>query len=123
MSRMRMGHELYLRFAKFVSDYTAHLHREETEIQPLLWRHFTDEQLVGIRTRIQQRLSPEEFARWGTMIWSSISSFETSMMLRELQHQIPPPTFREALAIAEKATGARWHAIKRELDRSVPVDR
>jgi hypothetical protein len=44
--------------------YLAHLDKEERTILPTTWRHFTDEQLIGIRTTVERNTPPERYAEW-----------------------------------------------------------
>lgn len=60
--RVEAGHRFYLAFRKFISDYLAHLHEEETIILPELQRLYTDDELRTVERETYQLMTPDEMA-------------------------------------------------------------
>jgi hemerythrin-like domain-containing protein len=65
--RFAAGYSIHLAFQEFVAFNLQHMVKEEVTINPLLWQHYTDEQIAGIQQRILQNITPEDgvqYSRW-----------------------------------------------------------
>jgi len=58
------GAEFYLAFSEFHGKYLEHTAEEERVTQPLLWKHFTDEELASHRGKIMKKNPPETLLVW-----------------------------------------------------------
>ncbi|MFZ2101249.1 MAG: hypothetical protein WAU86_11860, partial [Oricola sp.] len=96
---------LYQRFALFVADDFAHMHEEETELQPLLEKNFTNEELVAIHQRIVQNIPPMKMAKFLRFMLGGASSSERIGMLTGMQMGMPAEVFE---GMMEAVTGGKW---------------
>lgn len=96
---------LYQRFALFVADDFAHMHEEETELQPLIERHFSAEEIAGIHQRIVQNIPPMEMAKFLRFMLGGASPAERVGMLTGMQMGMPADIFDGIMAAV---TGATW---------------
>ncbi len=58
------GEEFYLAFSEFHGIYLEHTAEEERVTQPLLWKHFTDEELASHRGKIMSKNPPQTLLIW-----------------------------------------------------------
>jgi hypothetical protein len=78
-----------------------------------MWKHFTDEQIVAMRTNVLRSLTPERSALWNSWLFPSLSINELTGMFMELKKGAPAPVFQNLTRTAEKALGEdRWAAVK-----------
>ena len=96
---------LYQRFALFVADDFTHMHEEETHLQPLLEKHFSNEELVAIHDRIVRDIPPMKMAGFLRHILGGASRSERIGMLTGMQMGMPAEVFS---GIMEAVTGTPW---------------
>ena len=111
--RIGMGDKLNRTANDLFAYYLTHLNGEEATIVPAMWKHFTDEQLVAMRTNIERNTPPERYAEWMRWILPSLNLNELTGMFMGLKKGAPAPVFENMARIAEKALGEdRWAALK-----------
>jgi len=96
--------------------YLTHMNREDDELVPLLQEHFTDSQLVAMRTTIIARMPPERlFAIVGEMV-PSMTPAELVEFFGSVRQSAPAPMIT-ALAdlCARKLDPARWAAVRSQV--------
>jgi hypothetical protein len=70
-----------------------------------MWKHFTDEQLVAMRTNSERNTPPERYAEWMRCMFPSLNINEPTGMFTRLKRGAPAPVFENMARIAEKALG------------------
>jgi hemerythrin superfamily protein len=111
--RIAMGDKLNRTANDLFAFYLAHLNGEEATIVPAMWKHFTDEQIVAMRTNVVESLTPERSTQWNSWLFPSLNANELAGMFMELKKGAPEPVFRDMIRVAEKALGeGRWAAVK-----------
>jgi len=58
------GQDLYLLFNQFNGEYLLHMYREETETLPIVFEHFSDEDLLAVRDYILEKTPPKILLDW-----------------------------------------------------------
>ncbi|MBS1664013.1 MAG: hypothetical protein JST68_23410 [Bacteroidetes bacterium] len=96
------GDEFYLAFSEFHGVYLEHTAEEERVTQPLLWQHFTDEELAAHRGKIMGKLSPQVLLTWFKFVVPAQSPEERSALLSGFRKMAAEPFFREAMGVIEK---------------------
>jgi hypothetical protein len=93
--------------------YIVHMNREDTELVPLMRRHFTDAQMAAMRGKIMGGMPPDRlFAILGWML-PSLNVSELSGLMASLRNGAPPPLFQAVSSLcAEKVDPARWSEVK-----------
>jgi hypothetical protein len=93
--------------------YLTHLSGEEATLIPAMWKHFTDEQLVAIRTNIEKSMTRERYADFMRWVLPSLNINELTGMFMGLKKGAPAPVFENIARMAEKMLGEdRWAAVK-----------
>jgi hypothetical protein len=95
MQTAEHGYYLYLAVSKFHCMYLEHILHEEEETQELLWKHFTDEELLQLRSDLLQHMSPDERMLWMKYIVPSQTIAENTEILSALKSVMPAPVFDE----------------------------
>jgi len=111
--RIEMGDKLNRMANDLFAFYLTHLNGEESTLVPAMWKHFTDEQIIAMRTNVIKSLSPDRSAQWNSWLFRSLNINELTGMFIELKKAAPAPVFQNMTRMAEKALGEdRWAAVK-----------
>ena len=111
--RVEMGEKLNRTTNDLFAFYLTHLNGEEATIVPAMWRHFTDEQLVAMRTNLEINTPPQRYAEWMRWVLPSLNINELTGMFIGLKTGAPPPVLENIARIAEKSLGEnRWATVK-----------
>ncbi|MBB6486600.1 hypothetical protein [Rhizobium lusitanum] len=94
------GRKLYLAFAAYMADDLAHMHEEETMTAPLLWRNFTDNEILGIEMSIIASLPPEMSMAFMRMMIPAINPVERATLLGAMKKDAPPDIFQAVIDFA-----------------------
>ncbi|MDX5319682.1 MAG: hypothetical protein LPK45_01340 [Bacteroidota bacterium] len=90
-------YQFYLAFSSYHSAYLLHIIHEEKETNQLLWDHFTDEELVGIRIRLVQHLAFDDYLTWLKHFFTSMSDTEIAGMMTGMKMGMPEEPFKRVL--------------------------
>ena len=108
-----MGDKLNCTANDLFAFYLTHLNSEESTLVPAMWKHFTDEQIIAMRTNILRSLTAERAAQWNSWLFPSLNINELTSMFVELKKAAPAPVFQNLARMAEKALGEdRWASVK-----------
>lgn len=88
-SRCSRFHSLYLAFSRFVADDLAHLHREETEILPLLQRLFSDAELRAMEQEIVATVPPAKLMMFIRLMLPAMNHSERYIFLNDARTHAP----------------------------------
>jgi len=91
--RRRLGRDLYLRFTQFVAEDFEHMAEEEKVTLPLLWEHFTDEELMAMEGRIVAGLKPEQAIFSIGLMIPAMNPAERIRFLSFARSSAPRPAF------------------------------
>jgi len=97
------GSSFYLLLSEFHGAYLGHMAEEERVTQPLLWQHFTDEELVDHRSKIMASNPPETLLTWFRFVLPAQSRTERIGLLQGFSKAAPPDFFAKALDVIESA--------------------
>ena len=112
--RAEAGRALYLAFAAYIADDFAHMHEEETVTAPLLWRHFTDEELLAIEMRIIASLPPEENMAFTRIMLPAMNPDQRTALVGGMLQAMPREVFAAVVefAIRPSLTEADFQALR-----------
>ena len=88
-----LGAKLYDSYHSFHNEYLHHMLDEEQNVQPLLWKHFTDEELMAFAMRIMGSMKPEILLMIFRYIAPAQSHLERVMVLKGMKISAPPQVF------------------------------
>ncbi|RZU47987.1 hemerythrin HHE cation binding domain-containing protein [Fluviicoccus keumensis] len=91
---------LYRKLALFVADNLAHMDEEESRNNALLWRHYSDAQIIGIHDRLVASIPPEENAVAMQWMLTAFNPSERHRLLDSVRQEAPRPVLDGLLALA-----------------------
>jgi hypothetical protein len=99
--RIKSGVRLNQSANELFAAYMAHMNREETELVPVMWDHFTDAQMAEMRGKIIAQFPPDRlFALLGFML-PSLNVTELSGLLASVRPSLPPPVLARIVALCD----------------------
>jgi hypothetical protein len=102
MVRTDMAYELSKIFMQFMFFNLEHMAKEETILNKILWRYYSDEDILNIQRNIVASLSPwsvEAGSRW---MMRGLNNPEIIRWLRAVEDSAPAAAFQNLFATAEK---------------------
>ena len=79
--RMIVGAQLSRAINRLIAAHLSHMHREETEVNAVLWAAYADADLAGIRARLVGSIPTDRYAEWMLMIAPALSPVERSLVV------------------------------------------
>lgn len=93
--------------------YLAHMNREDTELVPLMCQHFTDEQMVAMRSAIIGQMPRDRLLFILGWMLPSLNASELAGLLGSIRQGAPPPFFQAVSDLcAAKVDPARWKEVQ-----------
>lgn len=93
------GAAFYLAFTEFHGEYLGHTAEEERVTQPLLWQHFTDQELAVHRGEIMARNPPQTLLIRFEFVMPAQSHAERVGLLTGFKRMAPAAFFAEAMEV------------------------
>jgi hypothetical protein len=110
------GNELLQSFNAFLAFNVEHMKNEETIINSVLWKHYTDAQLLQKVQEIGASIPPDENAVHASWMLKGLASHEIIQWLTGVRLGAPAPVFEGLCAVAEKVLpAAKWNTIQAAL--------
>lgn len=100
------GQEFYLAFSEFHGTYLKHAAEEERVTLPLLWEHFTDEELMAMRGKIIAKNAPEVMLNWLRFVSPAQTHGERVGLFFGLSKAAPPVFVEQAMGVVEQNLSA-----------------
>ena len=108
--------EFYRAWNRFIAFYFMHINKEEENIQPMLWKICTAEELAGIFKTILASQSPDELKYNLQIMLPASNIFERAETLNAGRASMPPQAFQGVLKLAENSLSAEdWAALKTKI--------
>jgi len=79
--RVSLGRRLAERANGLVAAHLAHLAREESEANRVLWAHFDDGALLALQDRIVAAIAPARLAEWYALVLPAVSAGERRALI------------------------------------------
>ncbi|MEV6717971.1 hemerythrin domain-containing protein [Lentzea sp. NPDC051208] len=112
-------HALYLALNDLISAYLAHLHAEETVAMPVLWRHYTDEDLSAVFAAFRESRSPEQLIADAQHMLPALPPATRAMIVRGAMASVPQG---EALIVLGAITATLRPDVRAQLFADIGVD-
>ncbi len=93
------GQEFYLALSEFHGMYLEHTAEEERITQPLLWAHFTDDELAQHRGKIMAKNPPGTLLIWFRFVIPAQSHPERVGLLSGFKKMAPTDFFEEGMRV------------------------
>jgi hypothetical protein len=93
------GHQFYLDLCDFQSLYLMHIDGEDTELEPIMQEHFTDEELIGHQIEIMKEMSFETLLLWFKYIVPARRPAENAQVLSGFKASAPAEAYEQVMAL------------------------
>jgi hypothetical protein len=97
------GHQFYLQATYFQSEYLYHLFEEETETEPIIVEHFTEDELIRNRYDVLTKMNFEILLIWMKYIMEVQSVNENLAMLTDCKNIFESPKFIRIMDVVKNA--------------------
>ena len=77
----------------FHAKYLDHMAMEESKMNPIIWNHFTDEELMGMHGAVMSKLAPGQIVLWFKYIVPALNPMERNIILSGFKANAPLKSF------------------------------
>lgn len=92
-----LAERFYFDLNRFHSGYLLHMLEEEEETQRLLWKHFTDAELIELSKQIVGSMAPATLLQWFRYSTPYMSHAARLQWLTPVKAAVPPPFFSQIM--------------------------
>lgn len=89
-------------FEKFMAFNLEHMAKEEDILNRILWRYYTDEELIEMTRRIVANVPPDTAANMNRWMMRGLNNAEITKWLKTVEKTAPEPVFQSLFAVAEQ---------------------
>jgi hypothetical protein len=100
--KIETGQAINQAFIDFMIFNLEHMAKEETMLNKVLWRYYSDTEILAINQRIVASIPPQEIAIASVWMMRGMSNTEISGWLKGVEENAPEPVFTQLFSIAEK---------------------
>lgn len=100
-AKVEMGIELTKSFVAFMVFNLTHMAKEEDVINKILWRYYTDEEIIGIHQNIVAGITPKVLQTSAKWMIKGMSNPEIVEWMKAVEQTAPEPVFQGLFATAE----------------------
>ena len=100
--KIETGQAINHAFIEFMIFNLEHMSKEETVLNKILWRYYTDEEILDINQRIIISIPQHVTAFTSAWMMRGLSNTEISGWLKAVEKNAPRPVFTQLFSIAEK---------------------
>jgi hypothetical protein len=114
--RIEAGDRLTLETNDLFAFYLAHLNNEEALLVPVMWEHFSDEQLRALRAQFYNTIPLLAFEEWMRWTLPALNVHELTILLSGMRTDPPPNRFADAMRVGKETVRAdRWAEVERHV--------
>jgi len=108
-ARIEAGDRLALDANDLFAFYLAHLNNEEALLVPVMWEHFTDEQLRALRGQFYNTIPLKMFEEWMRWTLPALNTNELVVLLSGMRTDPSPNRFADAMRLGQQTVRPeRW---------------
>jgi hypothetical protein len=100
--RPNMANELSKTFVQFMVFNLEHMSKEESILNKILWRYYSDEEILDIQKKIVANLSPWSASVSSGWIIRGLNNPEILRWLKSVEESAPETVFQNLFATAER---------------------
>ncbi|HEX2605808.1 MAG TPA: hemerythrin domain-containing protein [Flavisolibacter sp.] len=100
-AKAAMFAELNKTFIQFMIFNLNHMAKEEAIINKVLWRYYSDEELLGLQQKIVQSLTPWSAMTGSSWMLQGLNNTEISKWLQGVERTAPAPVYQQLRSAAE----------------------
>ena len=83
----------------FQAEYLVHMAMEESKMNSLIWKHFTDEELLAMHGAVMSKLAPEQIVLWFKYIVPALNPKEREIILSGFKANAPKEFVDQVLGV------------------------
>lgn len=111
--RAQLSGAIRCAFIEFMVFNLQHMAKEESKLNSLLWKHFSDKALQEITGKILAHIPPETMQKYSMWMMRALSNSEITCWLKEIKDNAPGFVFNGMLVLAEnELSPERWHLVQ-----------
>jgi hypothetical protein len=115
-------HEIYLDITHFQAEYLEHLLLEERTVEPMLWEHYTDDELIAGEVEVATSMPFEVLLEWFAVCVPARTVAENAAVLANMKSAVPPEAFDAILgAIRPQISAERLASILKRAEVAGPA--
>jgi len=115
-AKLQAGRNIQDAFVDFMVFNLNHMAKEETVINKLMWRYYTDEQLHELTQTIVSQVSPEMMGKYSRCMVRGLNNREITLWLTEVKATAPDFVFAGLMTIAERELHShRWLRVREQV--------
>ena len=96
------GKQIHTSFVKFMVFNLEHMAKEEDILNRILWRYYSDAELMGITQQVIACIPPAEMAQHSKWMMKGLNNAEITGWLKGVEKNAPEAVFQSLFATAEK---------------------
>src|SRR6186713_143079 len=100
--RPEMANVLYKTFVQFMVFNLEHMSKEETILNKILWRYYSDGEILAIQKNILASLTPWSATNGRRWMMRGLNNSEIVGWLKSVEESAPEAAFQKLFAIAER---------------------
>jgi len=100
--KIETGQAINHAFTGFMIFNLEHMAKEETVLNKVLWRYYSDAEIMDISKRIISTIPQSEMAIANAWMMRGLSNTEISGWLKAVEKNAPQPVFTQLFSIAER---------------------
>jgi hypothetical protein len=109
-------------FIEFMIFNLQHMAKEETKLNELLWKYYTDDELKNITQQIIAQIPPDTMNQYSTWMIRALSNTEITNWLKEIKNNAPDFIFNNMIDLAEKELPAsRWMQVQENMTEGAMI--
>ena len=108
--RQDAAQEIFYALNDFVAFNLYHMNKEERQLLPLLWKHYTDMEIIGMEQQIIASINPQTLMDESRWMMRSISNHEIREWLGGVKMGAPEPVYHAFVQMAHEELPANRFA-------------
>ena len=114
--RSLLGQGITIAFTEFLVFNLEHMAKEESVLNELLWRYYSDGELMQLTQRIVAHVPPQMMAVYSRWMFRGLSNHEIVGWLSAIKGEAPAPVFEALIGAAEaELPEARWLTVREQV--------
>lgn len=115
-ARTAAGYSITMAFNEFIAFNLYHMNKEEDKINKVLWKYYTDAELLNITGAIIASIPPEDMSIETRWMIKGLNNTEITNWLSAVKNDAPDFVFKSLLSVAEtELPEQRWNEIKEHM--------
>jgi len=100
------GREIFYALNAFIAFNLYHMNKEENELLLVLWKHFTDEEIMGMEQQLLATVPQQDLIEESRWMMRSLNTREITEWLGGIKHAAPVPVYESYVQMASEELSA-----------------